>query len=159
MKPSSLDDARRFLRANRIAVVGVSRREDDFSRVVLRELAKRGYDVVAVHPTLKEAEGHTCFARVQDVWPPPDAALLMTSPAITELVVHDCAVAGVRQVWMHRGGGGAGATSDAAVAYCEAHGIHTVRDLCPFMALPDTGLAHRMHGFFRRKLAPRNGAH
>ena len=26
-------------------------------------------------------------------------------------------------------------------------------------AEPDTGFAHRMHGFFRRKLAPRNGAH
>ena len=159
MKPSSLEDAREFLRAKRIAVVGVSRREGDFSRMMLRELAKRGYDVVAVHPTLKEAEGHTCFARVQDVWPPPDAALLRTSPAITDLVVHDCAQAGVRQVWMHRGGGGAGATSDAAVAFCESHGIHTVRDLCPFMALPDCSFAHRVHGFLRRRLAGRAGVH
>lgn len=159
MRPSSLEDAREFLRAKRIAVVGVSRRQGDFSRMMLRELAKRGYDVVGVHPTLKEAEGHACFARVQDVWPPPDAALLMTSPAITDLVVHDCAVAGVRQVWMHRGGGGGGATSEAAVAYCEAQGIHTVRDLCPFMALPGCGFAHRLHGYFRRKLAPRGGAH
>jgi predicted CoA-binding protein len=158
MKPSSLDDAREFLQAKRIAVVGVSRREGDFSRTMLRELARRGYDVVAVHPTMREADGHICFARVQDVWPPPDAALLMTSPAITDLVVHDCAAAGVRQVWMHRGGGGGGATSDSAVAFCEARGIHTVRDLCPFMALPGATFPHRLHGFFRRKLARRGAA-
>lgn len=158
MNPSSLDDARAFLRAKRIAVVGVSRREDDFSRVVLRELAKRGYEVVAVHPGMSEADGCACFARVQDVWPPPEAALIMTSPQVTEQVVRDCAAAGVRQVWMHRGGGGAGAASEGAIAFCEARGIHAIRDLCPFMALPGAGFPHRVHGFLRRRLAGRAAA-
>ncbi len=157
MKPSSLDDARRFLRANRIAVVGVSRREDDFSRVVLRELAKRGYDVVAVHPAMGEADGRPCFARVQDVWPPPEAALIMTSPRVTEQVVRDCAAAGVRQVWMHRGGG-PGAVSERALAFCAARGIDAVRDLCPFMALPGAGFPHRVHAFFRCRRAGRPAA-
>lgn len=149
LSPSPLEDARAFLRVKRIAVVGVSRRQDDFSRVVLRELAKRGYDVVAVHPRMSEADGCACFARVQDVWPPPEAALIMTSPHVTEQVVRDCAAAGVRRVWMHHGGG-PGAASETAVAFCEAKGISVVRDLCPYMALTGVGLAHRVHGFFRR---------
>jgi len=157
MAPSSLDDAREFLRAKRIAVVGVSRQAADFSRLVLRELVKRGYDVVAVNPALQEVEGRPCHARVQDVRPPPEAALLMTAPSTTEQVVRDCAAAGVRQVWMHRGGG-AGAASDEAIAFCEANGIRTVRDLCPFMALPGAGLPHRVHGFLRRRLARRREA-
>ncbi len=144
-----MEEARQFLAARRIAVVGLSRNEKDFSRMVLRELVRRGYDVVPVHPLMREAEGRTCFARVQDVRPPPEAALLLTPPAATEQVVRDCAEAGVRRVWLHRGGG-AGAASAAAVAFCEANGIAVVRDLCPFMALPDAGLAHRVHGFFRR---------
>jgi predicted CoA-binding protein/mannose-6-phosphate isomerase-like protein (cupin superfamily) len=147
--PSSMGEARAFLATRRIAVVGLSRKEDDFSRLVLRELARRGYDVVPVHPAMREAEGRTCFARVQDVSPPAEAALLLTPPAVTEQVVRDCAAAGVSRVWMHRGGG-AGAASEAAVAFCEAHGIAVVRDLCPFMALPDAGVGHRLHGFFRR---------
>ncbi|HEY6002063.1 MAG TPA: CoA-binding protein [Anaeromyxobacter sp.] len=150
--PTSLEDAREFLRAKRIAVVGVSRHEKDFSRMVLRELARRGYDVVPVHPGMKEAEGRPCFERIQDVSPPPDAALLMTAPAVTEQIVGDCAEAGVRRVWMHRGAG-AGAASEEAIAFCEAHGIRVVRDLCPFMALPGAGLPHRVHGFFRRTFA------
>lgn len=147
--PSSAEEARAFLAAKRIAVVGLSRKTQDFSRLVLRELARRGYDVVAVHPAMDEAEGRRCFPRVQDVSPPAEAALLLTSPAVTEQVVRDCAEAGVRRVWMHRGGG-AGAASEAAIAFCEAHGIAVVRDLCPFMALPGAGVGHRVHGFSRR---------
>ena len=41
-----------FLSCRRIAVVGVSRDPKDFSRAVLRELLKRGYDVVPVSPAL-----------------------------------------------------------------------------------------------------------
>jgi predicted CoA-binding protein len=95
-----------------------------------------------------------CRARVQDVSPPPEAALLMTPPAVTEQVVRDCAEAGVKRVWMHRGGG-AGAASEAAIAFCDANGIAVVRDLCPFMALPGASFPHRLHGFFRRRLAAR----
>lgn len=152
--PSSREDARAFLAARRIALVGLSRREQDFSRMVLRELARRGYDVVPVHPGMKEAEGRTCYPRIQDVRPAPEAALLMTAPAVTEEVVRGCAEAGVRRVWMHRGAG-PGAASEGAIAFCEAHGIAVVRDLCPFMALPGAGFPHRVHGFFRRALAPR----
>jgi uncharacterized protein len=152
--PSSLEDARAFLAARRIALVGLSRNKNDFSRMVLRELVRRGHDVVPVHPEMKEAEGRTCYARIQDVSPPADAALLMTAPAVTEHVVRDCAEAGVRLVWMHRGGG-AGAASEAAIAFCKANGIRVVRDLCPFMALEGAGLPHRIHGFFRRRLGAR----
>lgn len=152
--PSPLEEAREFLRAKRIALVGVSRHEKDFSRMVLRELVRRGYDVVPLHPGMKEVEGRPCFDRVQDVSPPPQAALLMTAPAVTEQVVRDCRDAGVRRVWMHRGTG-AGAASEAAIAFCEANGIHVVRDLCPYMALEGAGLPHRIHGFFRRRLAAR----
>ncbi len=153
---TQLQEAEEFLKARRIALVGLSRSEKDFSRMVLRELAGRGYDVVPVHPGMEEAEGRTCYPRVQDVSPPPEAALLMTPPSVTERVVRDCAEAGVKRVWMHRGGG-RGAASDAAIAFCEAHGIAVVSDLCPFMALPGAGFAHRAHGFFRRRFGARAG--
>ncbi len=149
MTPSPLENARSFLTARRIAVVGVSRNEKDFSRYVLRELARRGYDVVPVSPVLAEAEGRRAFARVQDVTPPVDAALVLTAPAQTEHVVRDCVEAGVRRVWLHRGGG-PGAATPAALALCADRGVEVVHDLCPFMALPGAAFPHRLHGFFRR---------
>jgi predicted CoA-binding protein len=69
----------------------------------------------------------------------------MTSAAETERVVHDCAEAGVRDVWMHKGGG-QGSVSKVAVAYCRQNGIRVVEGYCPFMFLPNTQWFHRMHG-------------
>ncbi len=152
MDPSSLDDARGFLRARRVALVGASRAEKDMSRFILRELVRRGYDVVPVNPAVQELDGRRAFARVSDVTPPAEAALVMTPPALAEEVVRDCAAAGVREIWFHRGTG-AGAASPAALALCERSGIHAVKDLCPFMALPGAGFPHRLHGFLRRRLA------
>jgi predicted CoA-binding protein len=149
MRPSSLEAARAFLAARRIAVVGVSRDEKDFSRAVFRELARRGLDVVPVNPALSEAEGRRAFARVGDVSPPADAALLLTPPARTEAVLRECAAAGIRRVWLHRGAGGGAATPEA-LAFCAAAGLEAVHGLCPFMALPGAAFPHRVHHFFRR---------
>ncbi len=149
MRPSSLEAARAFLAARRIAVVGVSRNAKDFSRMVFKELARRGLDVVPVNPALADAEGRRAFARVQDVSPPADAALLMTAPAQTEAVLRDCAAAGIRRVWLHRGAG-AGVATPAALAFCADAGIDVVQGLCPFMALPGAAFPHRVHHFFRR---------
>ena len=90
------------------------------SGVVSVAAAGRGYEVVPVHPQLASVEGVPCARRVQDVTPPVAGALLMTPPAATETVVRDCAEAGVRRVWMHRGAG-RGAVSEAAVAWCREH--------------------------------------
>ncbi|BDG01250.1 CoA-binding protein [Anaeromyxobacter oryzae] len=148
MTATRLDAGREFLARRRFALVGASREEKSFSRHVLRELIRKGYDVVPVNPALAEVEGRRCFPRVQDVVPPVDAALLMTPPARTADAVRDCVAAGVRRVWMHRGGG-PGAASPEAIALCEAAGIAPIVDLCPFMALPGAGWFHRLHGRFR----------
>lgn len=143
-----LGRARAFLARGRFALVGVSRDQRDFSRQVLRELLRRGYDVVPVNPAMAQVEGRTCHARVQDIRPPVAGALLMTPPARTEHAVRDCVEAGIRSVWMHRGSG-TGASSPEAEALCRAQGLEVVADLCPFMALPDSSWPHRLHRFFR----------
>ncbi len=156
MATSNLERARDFLQAKRIALVGASRSDRDFSRMVMRELVQRGYDVVPVNPGSEEVQGRRCFRRVQDVSPPAEAALLMTPPARSEEAVRDCVSAGVRRIWFHKGGG-PGAESAAALAACAAAGIEPVRDLCPFMALPGAGFPHRVHGFFRRAFGRGHG--
>ncbi len=158
MTASTLDRAREFLRSKRIALVGVSRDGRDFSRFVLRELASRGYDVVPVNPAVREIDGRTCFPRVQDVTPRPDAALVMTAAAYSEQVVRDCLAAGVRKVWLHRGVG-RGSASEAALTACAAGGIEPVVDLCPFMALPGASFPHRVHGFVRRRFGTSVAGH
>ena len=74
-----------------------------------------------------------------------EAALLMTPPDLTERVIIECAKAGIRRIWMHRGITG-GAVSAAAVAFCRARGMSVVAGACPYMFLPRPGFIHRVHG-------------
>jgi len=138
-----------FLSCRRIAVVGVSRDPKDFSRAVLRAFVERGYDAVPVNAAGGEVEGRRSASRIGDVQPPPEAAFLLTPPRATDQVVRECADAGVKRVWMHRGAG-QGAVSPEAVALCRDRGIEVVDGECPFMFLPETGWFHGVHRFFRR---------
>jgi predicted CoA-binding protein len=92
----SLDSIEDFLAQRRIAMVGISRQPGSFSVQLFKELSRRGYDVVPVNPKTSNIQGRRCFAHVQDIEPPVEAALLMTSPEGTDAVVSDCAEAGIR---------------------------------------------------------------
>jgi predicted CoA-binding protein len=138
-----------FLAQKRLAVVGVSQQPKDFSRSLFREFLDRGYDAVPVNPAGGEIDGQRCFARVQDIQPPVTAVLLMTSPAVTDRVVRDCAEAGVRKVWMYRASG-KGAVSAEAVGFCDANGISVIPGECPFMFLPNGAWFHRFHGWVKQ---------
>ena len=143
---TTMADVRDFLNQRRIAFVGVSRNPKDFSRMLFREMCNKGYDVIPVNPAATELEGRRCFRRIQEIDPPVEGALLMTRPQDTEGVVRDCVDAGIRRVWMHRGGG-QGAVSKEAADLCHEKGIGLVEGYCPFMFLPGTPFFHRIHGF------------
>jgi uncharacterized protein len=145
----SIETIHGFLAQKRIAMVGISRESTSLSVKLFEELCRRGYDVIPVNPNTPEALGRRCFARVQEIPPPVDAALLMTSPTVTEAVVRDCAEAGIRWVWMYRAGG-EGAVSVQAVQFCRERGIDVIPGECPFMFLPDTAGIHRLHGLIRK---------
>ena len=143
---TSRADVENFLAQHRLAMVGASRNPNDFSRAVLREMCQRGYDMVPVNPSTRELDGKLCFASVKEITPPVEGALLMTSPADTERVVRECAAAGIRRIWMHRGVGH-GSVSPGAAEFCRQHDIRLVEGYCPLMFLPKTSWFHRAHGF------------
>ncbi|MBZ5583509.1 MAG: CoA-binding protein [Acidobacteriia bacterium] len=144
-----LREINEFLGKKRLAVIGVSRNPKDFTRTLFRELLQRGYDAIPVNPAVEEAEGVTCYPRVEDISPAVEGALLLTSPAVTEKVVEECAHAGIDAVWLYRAGG-AGAVSPRALEFCQSQGMHTVNGECPFMFLPGAAWPHRLHGFCRK---------
>lgn len=146
---ASLAGIREFLGRRRLAMVGVSRNPKDFTRSLFREFVTRGYEVVPVHPGIEEIEGHRCYARIQEIAPPVEAVLVLTPPAVTYEIAHDCVEAGVAELWMYRATG-AGAVSREAIAYCEANGIRVIPGECPLMFFPETGFPHRVHGLVRR---------
>ena len=138
-----------FLSLKRIAFVGVSRSARDFTRAVFTEFLRRGYDALPVNPNASEIGGLRSYRQVSEIAPPPEGVLILTAPAMTLDVVRDCAAAGIRHVWMHRGAG-QGSVSPEAVEFCRAQGIQVVAGECPFMFLQRSGWVHGLHRFFRR---------
>jgi hypothetical protein len=138
-----------FLALKRVAVVGVSHNPRETSYVLWQELRQRRYEAVPVNPGVKELDGQTCYAKVQEIQPPVEGVLIMTSAKTTDQIVHDCAEAGVKHVWMY-GGMGPGAKTKTAIAFCEEKGIDVVAGLCPYMFLPGTPAFHAPHRFWKK---------
>lgn len=147
---ASLEIIEDFLAQKRIALAGISRNSASDSRRLFEELRERGYDVVPVTPNAAELEGQRCFRRVQDIEPPVQGVLVMTSPEVAETVVNDCVEAGIRRIWLYRGATGEGSVSERALAVCKERAIAVVAGQCPFMFLPGSAGVHRFHGFVRK---------
>ncbi len=145
----SLETVEDFLSQKRIAMVGISREPREIGTLLFKEFCRQGYEVLPVNPKVGEIMGRRCFARVQDIQPAPEAALLLTSPAVTNSVVRDCAEAGIKRIWMYRGGG-QGSVSAEAVEFCRARGIELVPGQCPFMFMPPVRHVHWLHRFFSK---------
>jgi uncharacterized protein len=138
-----------FLALKRIAVVGVSRDPKGFGTVLWQEFRQRRYEAIPVNPAATEIDGQACYARVQDIKPGVDGVLIMTTARATDQIVHDCAEAGVKHVWMY-GGMAPGAATKSAVAFCEENGISVVQGLCPYMFMPGTPSFHAPHRMWKK---------
>jgi predicted CoA-binding protein len=137
---TGLAAVRDVLAQKRIALIGVSRSDRDFSRYIFRELRNRGYDVVPVNRRADSIDGAPCFPTIADVQPSVDAAIVMTSRATAEGVVRDCDAAGVKRIWLSRG-----VKSPSALDYCHARDITCVYGECPMMFLPEGEWFHSLH--------------
>jgi uncharacterized protein len=129
-----------FFGQERLAIVGVSRNEKEYSRLVFRELRDRGYDVVPINPEAKELEGVRCYASVSEVTPTVAGALVLLPAATVEAAVRDCVEAGIRRIWLRN-------DEPAARELCQREGIALVSGYCPFMFLSDTAFFHKCHAF------------
>ncbi|HET7087514.1 MAG TPA: CoA-binding protein, partial [Anaerolineae bacterium] len=91
---------RDFVHCQTIAVVGASRTGKKFGNMAYRDLKKRGYDVLAVHPTAQTLEGDTCYASLRDLPRTPDGVIVSLPPNKVTPVLRDAADLGIRNVWL-----------------------------------------------------------
>jgi len=134
-----------FLAAERIAVIGPSRNQKTYSRMLFRELLYNDYDAIPVNPGTEEMDGIQCFKKIGDIRPVPERALIILPEGLTEQAVLDCADAGVRDVWLHRHVAG-GVSDTSAISRAEEKGVNLITGYCMFMFLPKAPLFHKFHG-------------
>ena len=94
----------RFLRSERLAFVGASRNQKEFSNSIYREFRRRGYQLFPVNPHTDEVEGDRCYRSIAEL-PEVDGAMVMVPADSAAEVVEQCAARGIERVWLHRGAG------------------------------------------------------
>lgn len=87
-------------------------------------------------------EGDRCYPNLQSIPGGVDGVVIVTRPAVTEAIVHDCSAAAVRRVWMHQSVARASSVSPEAVEYCRQHDISVIAGACPMMFGPGADFGH-----------------
>jgi predicted CoA-binding protein len=139
------DAASTFLASKRIAVTGVSRdpKSGHGSNVVYQRLKQRGYEVFAVNPNAQQVEGDPAYPDLTSIPGGVDAVVIATRPERAAATVHECALLGIEQVWMHRSVGGGSVDADAAI-WGRGHGMTVIEGGCPLMFDPVADTGHKV---------------
>ena len=134
-----------FVNAKRIAVVGVSRDKTKFGNTAFTELAARGYQVFAVHPTAQEVVGARCYPNLSALQGQVDGALVIVSPQQAVPVLREAAAIGLKNVWLQQG-----AESPEALALARDLGLNLVARKCVLMYAPPVRSFHAWHRVFAK---------
>jgi predicted CoA-binding protein len=136
-----------FLAQKRIAVAGVSRNHSHHpvGNLICQWLKKAGHDVFPVNPHMQTFEGERCYPDLKSIPGGVDGVVIITRPEVTKRIVHDCAEASVRRVWMHQSLGKGSSVSPEAVEYCRRHDISVIAGACPDDVRPRRRLRTHVH--------------
>jgi hypothetical protein len=136
-----------FIAQRTLAVVGVSRGGKKFGNLALKALKAKGYRVFPINPHTETIDDERCYPNLRSLPEPVDGVLVVVPPAETEQVVQEAAAAGIRRVWMQQG-----AESEAAIRFCQEHGLSVVHGECILMFARPVDSVHRLHRWLWRLL-------
>ncbi|NLD36572.1 MAG: CoA-binding protein [Desulfatiglans sp.] len=90
-------------KTKKIAVVGLSPKEERPSNMVARYLVKHGYSITPVNPGQKEVLGEKCFSSLMDIPYDVDMADLFISNERIPDAVDQAIKKGIKVIWMQLG--------------------------------------------------------
>lgn len=110
----------------RVAVVGISPKEDRASHGIARFLQGRGLEVLGVNPVLTEPVlGAPLYATVQDIPGTVDVVDIFRRSEAVPPIVDDAIAAGAKVIWMQEG-----VVHPEAAAKAVRAGLDVVMDRC-----------------------------
>jgi len=87
----------------KIAVIGVSAKEEKFGFRIFHDLLGIGLDVVGINPAGGEVLGKKIYRSLGEIKPAPDVVITVVPSQVTERVVGECKEFGVKELWMQPG--------------------------------------------------------
>ena len=112
-------------RSKKIAVVGLSPKQDRDSHGVAKYLMENGYEIVPVNPGQKEILGQKCYKTLEEIPYPVDVADLFLNPTRVPAVVDQAINKGVGIIWMQLG-----VIHNEAAQKAREAGVTVVMDRC-----------------------------
>jgi predicted CoA-binding protein len=115
----------RMLKAQRVAIVGLSDDPSRPSHGIAGYLASHGYEVIPVNPNHDQVLGHKCYASLADVPGEVDLVNVFRRPQFCADVTREAIAKGAKGVWLQ-----AGIRNEDARKLAEEAGIDFVQDRC-----------------------------
>ncbi len=109
----------------RIAIVGLSPKEERDSNKVAKYLIDHGYDITPVNPGQKEILGIKCYKSLTDIPHPIDVVDLFLNPTRVPPVVDEALEIGPKVIWMQLG-----VVHEEAAEKARKAGIQVIMDKC-----------------------------
>ncbi len=113
-----------LLEFRRIAVVGLSPKEQRPSHYVSVYMKRAGYEIVPVNPGHDELLGERCYPRLSALPEPPEMVNVFRRSRFAGGVVDEAIAAGAKAVWLQKG-----VVDEEAAARAERAGLKVVMDL------------------------------
>ena len=144
---NSRQSVENFIGKKNIAFVGLSRRGNQFSNSVYKELTGKGYNLIPVNPQADEIAGVKCYPDLKSVKEMTDAALVMTPAQQVPKILQEAAENGFKHIWIQQG-----ADSEEAAGVGREKGLDVVNGECIMMFAEPVGFLHRIHRWFWGRL-------
>lgn len=109
----------------RVAIVGLSPKEERDSSKVAKYLMEHGYEIIPVNPGQKEILGRECFRSLKEIPSPVDLVDLFLNPDRVPPIVEEAIEIGARVVWMQLG-----VVHYEAAEKARKAGIQVIMDRC-----------------------------
>ncbi|NQV15199.1 CoA-binding protein [bacterium] len=128
-----------FLANKTLVLAGVSRSGKRFGNYILKDLAKKGFELLLVHPEVSEIKGQKCYASLSDLPVQVGGLVIVVPPEQTQKLVEQAYAVGINNIWMQQG-----SESPAAIKYCLDNSINLISGECILMFAQPGGI-HKFH--------------
>ncbi|MDK2840109.1 MAG: uncharacterized protein PWQ83_1688 [Thermosipho sp. (in: thermotogales)] len=109
----------------KIALVGATTNREKFGNIILRDLTKKGFEIVPVTPRYDEIEGIKTVKSVKELSKDIDLIVFVVPPSVGIEVTKEAVSEGFKNLWYQPG-----AYSQEIDEYLKSVGIEAVHDIC-----------------------------
>jgi predicted CoA-binding protein len=129
-----------FLKANSIAIAGVSRNKKKFGRMVFNELKKNGYNVIPINPYTKDINGQICYSGIEQLPDNIDSLLIATPKDQTDFILREAINKGIKNIWVQQY-----SDTNHTLKIAEEYDTEIIYKKCIFMFAEPVAGFHKFH--------------